>query len=73
MLRIFDEFVTVRSATLMVKADSGEGIVTKDGKPFARSVALRQLRRTAFGFTLLTVTSSQRDLHLRYAPMLGAP
>ncbi len=39
--RIFDDFVTVRSATLMAKAYAAEGVVTKGGKPFWASMELK--------------------------------
>jgi hypothetical protein len=34
--RIYDDLVTVRSATLMAKTYGAEGVVTKGGKPFSK-------------------------------------
>jgi DNA invertase Pin-like site-specific DNA recombinase len=39
--RIFDDFVTVRSATLMAKTYGAEGVVTKGGKPFTKMLRNR--------------------------------
>ena len=41
--RIFDDFVTVRSATLMAKAYGAEGLVTKVGKPFTKQTIYKML------------------------------
>lgn len=43
MRRIFDDFVTVRSATLMAKAYGAEGVVTKGGKPFTKQTIYKML------------------------------
>jgi hypothetical protein len=41
--RIFDDFVTMRSATLMVKAYGAEGLVTKGGKSFTKQTIYKML------------------------------
>jgi site-specific DNA recombinase len=46
--RIFDDFVTMRSATLMVKAYSAEGLVTKGGKPFTKQAIYKMLHNRMY-------------------------
>lgn len=46
--RIFDDFVTTRSATLMVKAYSEEGLVTKGGKPFTKQAIYKMLHNRMY-------------------------
>jgi DNA invertase Pin-like site-specific DNA recombinase len=46
--RIFDDFVTMRSATLMVKAYSVEGLVTKGGKPFTKQTIYKMLHNRMY-------------------------
>lgn len=41
--RIFDDFVTMRSVTLMVRAYAAEGRVTKGGKPFTKQTLYKML------------------------------
>jgi DNA invertase Pin-like site-specific DNA recombinase len=41
--RIFDDFVSVRSATMMVRSYAAEGVVTKSGKPFCKQTIYRML------------------------------
>ena len=41
--RIFDDFVTVRSATMMVRNYASEGVVTKSGKPFCKQTIYKML------------------------------
>ncbi len=40
--RIFDDFVSMRSATLMVKGYADERLVTKGGKPFTKQTIERR-------------------------------
>ena len=46
--RIFDDFVTMRSATLMVKAYGAEGVVTKGGKPFTKQAIYKMLHNRMY-------------------------
>ena len=46
--RIFDDFVTMRSATLMVKAYGAEGVVTKGGKPFTKQTLYKMLHNRMY-------------------------
>ena len=46
--RIFDDFVTVRSATLMAKAYGAEGVVTKGGKPFTKQTIYKMLHNRMY-------------------------
>jgi hypothetical protein len=46
--RIFDDFVTMRSATLMVKAYGAEGLVTKGGKPFTKQTIYKMLHNRMY-------------------------
>ena len=46
--RIFDDFVTTRSATLMVKAYGVEGLVTKGGKPFTKQTIYKMLHNRMY-------------------------
>jgi hypothetical protein len=46
--RIFDDFVTMRSATLMVKAYGAEGVVTKGGKPFSKQAIYKMLHNRMY-------------------------
>ena len=46
--RIFDDFVTMRSATLMVKAYSGEGLKTKGGKSFTKQTIYKMLHNRMY-------------------------
>jgi len=46
--RIFEDFVTVRSATLMVKAYGAEGLVTKGGKPFTKQTIYKMLHNRMY-------------------------
>jgi DNA invertase Pin-like site-specific DNA recombinase len=55
--RIFDDFVSMRSATLMAKAYGAEGVVTKGGKPFTKQTTLQDAATT--GCT--SARSSTRD------------
>lgn len=41
--RIFEDFVTVRSATMMVRNYAAEGVVTKSGKPFCKQTIYKML------------------------------
>ncbi|MGA4269711.1 recombinase family protein, partial [Ralstonia nicotianae] len=41
--RIFDDFVTMRSATLMVRTYAAEGLVTKDGNVFTKQTLSKML------------------------------
>src|SRR5574337_1967138 len=46
--RIFDDFVTVRSATLMAKAYRVEGLVSKGGKPFSKQAIYKVLHNRMY-------------------------
>jgi DNA invertase Pin-like site-specific DNA recombinase len=46
--RIFDDFLTMRSATLMVKAYGAEGLVTKGGKPFTKQTIYKMLHNQMY-------------------------
>lgn len=46
--RIFDDFVTMRSATLMVKAYGAEGVVTKGGKFFTKQTIYKMLHNRMY-------------------------
>ncbi|MFP5400588.1 MAG: recombinase family protein, partial [Gammaproteobacteria bacterium] len=46
--RIFDDFVTVRSATLMAKAYGAEGVITKGGKPFTKQTIYKMLHNRMY-------------------------
>ena len=46
--RIFDDFVTVRSATLMVKTYGAQGVVTKGGKPFTKQTIYKMLHNRMY-------------------------
>ena len=46
--RIFDDFVTMRSATLMVKAYSGESLKTKGGKSFTKQTIYKMLHNRMY-------------------------
>ena len=46
--RIFDDFVTMRSATLMVKAYGAEGVVTKGGKSFTKQAIYKMLHNRMY-------------------------
>ncbi|MBK7234772.1 MAG: recombinase family protein [Sterolibacteriaceae bacterium] len=46
--RIFDDFVTMRSATLMVKAYSAQGVVTKGGKAFTKQTIYKMLHNRMY-------------------------
>ena len=46
--RIFDDFVTVRSATLMAKTYGAEGVVTKGGKPFTKQTLYKMLHNRMY-------------------------
>lgn len=46
--RIFDDFITMRSATLMAKAYGAEGVVTKGGKPFTKQTIYKMLHNRMY-------------------------
>lgn len=46
--RIFDDFVTVRSATLMAKSYDAKGVLTKGGKPFTKQTIYKMLRNRMY-------------------------
>jgi DNA invertase Pin-like site-specific DNA recombinase len=46
--RIFDDFVTMRSATLMVKAYAVEGLVTKGGRFFTKQTIYKMLHNRMY-------------------------
>ena len=46
--RIFDDFVTFRSATLMARAYGAEGAVTKSGKPFTKQTLYKMLHNRMY-------------------------
>ena len=46
--RIFDDFVILRSATLMAKAYGAEGTVTKSGKPFTKQTLYKMLHNRMY-------------------------
>jgi len=46
--RIFDDFVSMRSATLMVKAYGTEGLVTKGGRPFTKQTIYKMLHNRMY-------------------------
>lgn len=46
--RIFDDFVTMRSATLMMKAYGAEGLKTKGGKPFTKQTLYKMLHNRIY-------------------------
>lgn len=46
--RIFEDFVTVRSATMMVRNYASEGVVTKSGKPFCKQTIYKMLYNRIF-------------------------
>jgi DNA invertase Pin-like site-specific DNA recombinase len=46
--RIFDDFVTMRSATLMVKAYAVEGLVTKGGRSFTKQTIYKMLHNRMY-------------------------
>ena len=45
---IFNDFVTVRSATLMAKAYGAEGVLTKGGKPFTKQTIYKMLHNRMY-------------------------
>ncbi|MGK0674450.1 MAG: recombinase family protein [Halothiobacillaceae bacterium] len=46
--RLFDDFVNLRSATLMVKAYAAEGLRTKGGKPFTKQTIYKMLHNRMY-------------------------
>ena len=46
--RIFDDFVTVRSTTLMAKAYGAQGVVTKGSKPFTKQTIYKMLHNRMY-------------------------
>jgi DNA invertase Pin-like site-specific DNA recombinase len=46
--RLFDDFVSLRSATLMVKAYAAEGLRTKGGKPFTKQTIYKMLHNRMY-------------------------
>jgi hypothetical protein len=46
--RIFDDFVTLRSTTWMVRTYAAEGIVTKGGKPFTKQTLYKMLHNRMY-------------------------
>jgi site-specific DNA recombinase len=46
--RIFDDFVTLRSATLMAKAYGAEGLLTKGRKPFTKQTLYKMLHNRMY-------------------------
>ncbi len=46
--RIFDDFVAMRSATLMAKAYCAEGVLTKGGKPFTKQTIYKMLHNRMY-------------------------
>lgn len=46
--RIFDDFVSMRSATLMMKAYGAEGLKTKGGKPFTKQTLYKMLHNRMY-------------------------
>ena len=46
--RIFDDFVSIRSTTLMVKAYRTEGLLTKGGKPFSKQTLYKMLHNRMY-------------------------
>ena len=46
--RIFDDFVTLRSATLMARSYGAEGAVTKSGKPFTKQTLYKMLHNRMY-------------------------
>lgn len=46
--RIFDDFVTMRSATLMMRAYGAEGLKTKGGKPFTKQALYKMLHNRMY-------------------------
>lgn len=46
--RIFHDFVTLRSATLMAKAYGAQGVVTKGGKPFTKQTIYKMLHNRMY-------------------------
>ncbi|MHA6863534.1 recombinase family protein [Ralstonia pseudosolanacearum] len=46
--RIFDDFVTMRSATLMVRTYAAEGLVTKDGNAFTKQTLGKMLHNRIY-------------------------
>ena len=46
--RIFDDFITMRSATLMAKAYAAEGVRTKGGKPFTKQTLYKMLHNRMY-------------------------
>jgi len=46
--RIFDDFVTLRSATLMAKAYGAAGVLTKGGKPFTKQAIYKVLHNRMY-------------------------
>lgn len=46
--RIFDDFATMRSDTLMVKAYGAEGLVTKGGRPFTKQTIYKMLHNRMY-------------------------
>jgi DNA invertase Pin-like site-specific DNA recombinase len=46
--RIFDEFVSIRSATLMAKAYVAEGVLTKGGKRFTKQALYKMLHNRMY-------------------------
>jgi site-specific DNA recombinase len=75
--RIFDDFVTMRSASLMVKAYGAEGLVTKGGKPFTKQTIYKMLHNRMYlgeivhkgqGFRASIRPSSPRRSGMRCTP-----
>jgi len=46
--RIFDDFVRLRSATLMIKAFSAQGVLTKGGRPFTKQAIYKMLHNRMY-------------------------
>lgn len=46
--RLFDDFVSLRSATLMVKTYAAEGLRTKGGKPFTKQTIYKMLHNRMY-------------------------
>ncbi|MBP7201635.1 MAG: recombinase family protein [Propionivibrio sp.] len=46
--RIFDDFITMRSATLMAKVYAAEGVRTKGGKPFTKQTLYKMLHNRMY-------------------------
>ena len=65
--RIFDDFVSMRSATLMAKAYGAEGVVTKGGKPFTKQTIYKMLHNRMY---LGEIVHKGQRFHGQHQPLI---